>query len=151
MAKKGRPRKDKNKVQLRETGTSVTLTSKAMSLLDVLREPSSAGLTVVEICTRAGIDRVTYYKYFKNPEFVAAVRQECLGAVYGGLLPTVQRVIIGAMDKDEKNPHWAKMVLQMGKMIDETKDAMPPTIKFVVNFERPKVVIDPIEEAIEIN
>lgn len=138
--KRGRKRKNPREFTLVEEKRTVELPAKAVSLLEILRDPASVGLTTTEICRRAGINPSTYYRYFQNPDFIAVVKQECYGIVYSNLMKTLHVVTHHASDPSEKSHHWAKMVLGMGKMVDsEEKKSTPQQINFIINVERPQI------------
>lgn len=145
MAKRGRPRKNKQTVRLADEQRKVELTPKQSDLLEVLRDPDNANLSNKELSVRAGINYATYYKMFRNPDFCKAVKQECLGKVYEGLLKVTTRVMQHAEDANlDKGHPWVKLALQMGGMVSDgatrQEVSTPTQINFVVNFERPKII-----------
>lgn len=88
-------------------------------LLKVLLDPDSLGMTITDICAKAGVDRNTYYRAFDKPGFKAYQRDRAQNLLAQALLPTIH-----AFQKEAKKgsfPH-GKIMLEMHDLYTEKKE-----------------------------
>jgi len=134
-------------------GKTVKITRKQEALLSVLRKPECQKLSITDICSLAQIDESTFHRAMKDETFVKVLKQECKSIIHANLAPLTHRMTEEAVRGQGKNAHqWAKMVAEMGEIYTPGNKNMHqvPQINFVVNFERPKAVTEPVEVKAEV-
>ncbi len=85
-------------------------------ILEVLLNPENRDKTVKEKCRIAEVDRKTYYKAFKKPEFADLVKDESRQLVLAAVLPIIHTFI----KKGKKGSYQhGKVILEMAGLYQE--------------------------------
>lgn len=88
-------------------------------LLETLSDPASRLKTVTEICKTCGIDRKTYYRHFKKPEFLSLYREITLSTIKNHTAPVANALVREAV---RGSHHHIKMVLQIADIYTEKEE-----------------------------
>ena len=72
--------------------TKYQLSPAGDALLAVLIDPIARTMSITEICAKADISRDSYYRLFRQEQFVAAYMDACKTACITAAMPTMQSV-----------------------------------------------------------
>jgi hypothetical protein len=85
------------KVQSKQNATNsentYNPTKAEQALLDVLLNPENRMKSVTDVCKVAKIDRVTYYRSFAKPEFVALYQQRSIDLIKQHVAPVINTFV----------------------------------------------------------
>lgn len=104
-------------------------TAAELRLLEVLANPNFAGASVTAKCKAAGCTTPVYYTALKKPGFVDLIRDTALDLVKAHLTDVVNATYNFAI-KHPQNQQDRKMLLEMGKMLNEKFDGNVMLVKF---------------------
>lgn len=103
-----------------------------LKILEVCLDTSLSSKNVKEKCKIAGVSRDSWYRAFKNPEFVRCLNDGCLDLVKSKVSEVVSATIKYAI-KSPKNSQDRKMVLTMAGVYKEKTELSTPEEGFNVN------------------
>lgn len=104
-------------------------TAAELRLLEVLANPTFAGASVTAKCKAAGCTTPVYYAALKKPGFVEMIKDTAYDLVKSHLTDIVNATYNFAM-KNPQNQQDRKMLLEMGKMLNEKFDGNVMLVKF---------------------
>ena len=93
--------------------TEPSLTASEKRLLDVIADPGNINASVTDLCRQINCDRQLYYRAYRKPHFVEAVKTRALELVKGSIVP-----IVNAAAKEAKSGSFqhSKLLLEMAGM-----------------------------------
>lgn len=93
--------------------TEPTLTASEKRLLDAIADPDNINASVTDLCRQIDCDRQLYYRAYRKPHFVEAVKTRALELVKGSIVP-----IVNAAAKEAKSGSFqhSKLLLEMAGM-----------------------------------
>ncbi len=98
-------------------------TDKEKRLLEVLLNPQHMYASVLEICSKAKVNRSAYYRAFKKPGFASLYTQESIALTRKASAPVVNACIKFAVRGSA--PH-ARIILTMAGVYSEKKEIIFP-------------------------
>lgn len=128
----------------KQKSTENLLKPKQKELAKILASPDGLN-TITEICKAAGVDRGSYYKWIKNPEFLAYVRELVdkhtdgqLGRVYKALFNQIDKGNIQAIELyfKLKNMYADKQVIEQTQNFKGDINVNKPKLKDIISRDK---------------
>jgi hypothetical protein len=87
-------------------------TAAEKKILETLSTPENYTISIIELCSKAGVSRSMYYEACKKPDFVKA-KNEILNKLFDSLVPEVKRAAIKFAINNAANFQDRKMILEI--------------------------------------